>query len=81
MFYFRLLISLCTTGALKYGASPMRRIRRRATTTRNPNIRVVLVDALKQQMTDLRILRKKVAEAERLAESRVDRPVTLQRTP
>ena len=41
----------------------MRRIPR-ATTIRNLNVRVVLVDALKQQMIDLEALRKKVAEAE-----------------
>ena len=56
----------------------MRRIPR-ATSTRNPKFRVVFVDALKQQMTDLKALRKKVAEAERLAAPRVHRPVNLQR--
>jgi hypothetical protein len=63
IFYFRLLLSLRTTSALKYGASRIRRIPR-ATTARNLNIRVVLVDALKQPMIDLKALRKKVAEAE-----------------
>jgi hypothetical protein len=47
----------------------MRRIPR-ATTIRNENVRVVFVDSLKQQMIDLKALRKRVAEAELLATPR-----------
>jgi hypothetical protein len=56
----------------------MRRIPR-TTSTRNPKLRAVFVDALKQQMTDLKALRKKVAEAERLAAPRARQPVNSQR--
>ena len=58
----------------------MRRIPR-ATTTRNSSIRVVLVDALKQQMIDLKALRKKVTEAERLAAPNAHRPLSIAPTP
>jgi hypothetical protein len=53
----------------------MRRIPR-ATTIRNVNVRVVFVDSLKHQMIDLKALRKRVAEAERLATPSARRPLS-----
>jgi hypothetical protein len=51
----------------------------RATAT-NPNIRVVFVDLLEQQMIDLKALRKKVTEAERRVAAHAHKPLNLQLT-
>jgi hypothetical protein len=51
----------------------------RATAT-NPNIRVVFVDLLEQQMIDLNALRKRVTEAERRAAAHAHKPLNLQLT-
>ncbi len=42
----------------------------RSAGTKKSNVRVVFIDILKQQMQDLKALRKKVAEAERLVAPR-----------
>ena len=60
------------------GAAPMRTISR-ATAT-NPNIRVVFVDLLEQQMIDLNALRKRVTEAERRVAAHAHKPLNLQLT-
>ena len=56
----------------------MRKISR-ATISNNPNIQVVFVDHLEQQMVALKALRKKVADAERRAALQVHQPLDLQR--